>query len=702
MATLEKIRSKSVLLLVIIGVALLAFIVGGLKGLNGSGDPATSAIAEINGTKIKYEDYIAAVQQYEQVYKVEMQRDQIDDQLSNQIQQYVWETMTQDILLGDEAEQIGLAVGKAEMVDMTIGNHPHYLVMGRRVFMDPNTGMFNKAGLISFLETLDKEPAQDDQYYEAYVQNKSYWLYFEKLIKTTRLQEKYNTLIAKALNANSLEAKYAFESKKNTVDVLYTVKPYFSVSDSTIKVTDEELTAKYEEVKKLYKQEENCDIKFVSFPITPSQDDFKKAQEWIVSQKDSFISSKDYLSYATTPFKDIATGASDIDPDLRGFAFSGKTGDVFGPMLFNDTYKMARIVESGISSPDSVNIRHIVVVEETKEKSKIVADSIINAIKGGADFATLAAKYSKDNGSANKGGEIGWMKGSSLSKELYNIIYGNPTGELVPYEIEQGYQILQATQKTANISKVKLAVMESQAAVSNTTTSTIYNKATDFARSVNNTAEFDKLAQQKGLIAQPSQGITKGSYTIANIANSRQIVRWAFESDKETVSKKVFEVEKQYIVAVVTAKNPKGYASLEQVKEQITAQVKQDKKAAIIIADMKKKGGADINAIALSIGQAVDTAAFVNFNSNTLGKVGFEPKVIAKAPLSEIGKVSEPIQGNYGVYAYQVINKVVSPVPYVEKNEKAEINNFYMSQVRERVFGELKDKAEIEDNRLQF
>jgi len=704
MATLEKIRSKGVLLIIIIGLALLAFIVGDF--LNNSSSwfrQSKQNIAEINGKTVKIQDYQTLVEQLTEVYKIEYNIPSIDENTTAQIRQNVWESLLKNTLLSSETEKIGLAVSSKEVEDQTIGNNPNQLVQGRHIFANPKTGMFDKNRLIGFLSELNKKPTnpQEQEQFEKY---KNYWMYFENLIKSSKLEEKYTTLLSKALNANSIEAKLAFESQKNTVDLLYVVKPYSSIPDDKVKVSDQEIAAKYEQIKERYKQEKNRDIKYVSFNLIPSKEDFAKAQDWINKLKVEFATTSDVASVVnpnSKPYKDIALSAKDIDSDLKSFAFSGKKNDMFGPMLFGNKLKMARIMDTGISAPDSIKIKHIVVSVKDEAKTKILADSIMGALKGGADFAALAMKYSQMEQTASKGGEVGWMPVASIEPKIANACLVQPINVNFTYQDGKAIQIIQVTERTANRNKVKLAVIENEVTPSQETYSKIYNEAKQFAGEFNTLQKFEKGAQKKGYVVQPALGVEENAPKIADIKNSRQIIKWAFETEAGKVSD-VYDCEKQFVVAAIVAANEKGYKPVLSVTPEIKSMLIPDKKAELIIADLKSKNTSDLNALVTQLVAKVDSAKQINFESSTFGAAGYEPEVIVYSTLkAEINKVSEPIKGKQGIYVVKAFNKFTNPAMFDAKTQKTSLGMRYMN-VAYGATEALKDKADIEDNRSRF
>ncbi len=704
MATLEKIRSKGVFLMIVIGIALVAFIVGDFVRRN----PHNDTIAKINGKEIKLKEYQNAINQLTDVYKIEYNTSSLDENTTIQIRQSVWESLIRSNLVGADAQKIGLAIGEKELEELTLGTEkimPHPMISQRRIFANPSTGMFDRNRLISLLSEL-KTPPTSPEMAEQYNTLKNYWLYFENTIKTGTLENKYNILLSRALKSNSVEAKLAFDSKKSTVDVVYITQSYASIPNDKVTVSDKEIAVKYKQIKERYKQpEETREIKFVAFDVKPSEADFQKEKTLMDSLKPKFETAQDVkliVNANSKPYQDIAFSAKDIDPDLKEFAFSGKVGEVFGPALFGNTYKMARIVANGIMTPDSFEVRHIVVFDQDSIKTKTLADSIFTALKGGADFAAMAAKYSQNQGTAQQSGKVGWLTESMITNMpgLATLFVNTPVNTLFTYQEGPSIQIMEVTKKTANVSKVKLAVIESEVTPSRETYNIIYGKAKQLASESTNIESFEKNAQKSGYMIQSSPAMDRNMPNLYNIKNSRQIVRWAFEHEKGQVSD-VYDCENQFIVAELTGINPKGYKSLESVTPEIKAMLVNDKKADIIIADLASKKAPDIQTLAAQLAVKVDTAKQVNFESSSFGNRGFEPTAIVWASQSGLNKLSAPVKGQQGVYVMQAYNKYENPLPFNVKMEKDALSTRYAYAVYMAAEA-LKDKADIEDNRYTF
>jgi len=389
-----------------------------------------------------------------------------------------------------------------------------------------------------------------------------------------------------------------------------------------------------------------------------------------------------------------------VPPMLKDFAFNGKTGDVYGPSFTNDTYMMARVMQSGIMQSDSVKLRHIFLV--TKDVPK--ADSLVAAIRGGADFAALAKKYSAVKQTAANGGEIGWLSEGmqGVEKEITDNAFNKSKNEVFTIKNAQGVQIMQVEDKTAPRRKVKLAILERKVVPSSKTYSKIYNDAKQFAVDLK-ADNFEKRAKEKGYIVRPANEILQTVDRIADIPLSRQIIRWAFKSSKNDVSD-VFDCTTKFIVAMTKEVNKKGYRSVDKVSDQLKAEIIKDKKAELIIKNLTAELGknASLEGLASFLKDSVKTAASINFASYQFGGAGFEPSVIGKVSISTVGKVSAPIKGNAGVYVVRTSNKKVNPQPLDLRMEKMQLNSRMSYSLPYMIIQDMKDKADIVDNRLNF
>jgi peptidyl-prolyl cis-trans isomerase D len=704
MAVLDKIRSKGVLLVVAVGFALLAFIIGDFLNSGSSYfNKSRETVGEIAGEDINIKEFTAAIEQMTEVYKIETGKSDLNEEMTSQIRAQVWETMVSDKILNNEAKKIGLAVSADELSDRLIGNNPHQLILQRRAFAGDN-GQFSRPRLVQFLNSLEETPTSEEMRQQI-AQAKNYWLFWEKTVKTSMLQEKYTALISKSVAVNSLEAKMAFQDKKESVDVSYVLKPYYTVSDSAVKVSESEIKDRYAQQKEKFKQDASCGINYVVFSINPLKEDFAEAEKWMTKLSAEFKTTTDIVGLVNSNSDVMYDGRNysrkTVPANLQAFAFGGQTGDVIGPLFVNNTYTMARIMQAGIMQSDSVKLRHIFLVKNDEAK----ADSLVAAIRGGSDFAALAQKFSAVKQTAAKGGEIGWLQEgvAGVDKELTTTAFTKATNEVFTLKNAQGTQILQVMEKTAPRSKVKLAILERKVVPSSKSYSKIYNDAKQFAAQDLTLESFDKVSKEKGFMLRPALDILKTADRIADIKQSRQIVKWAFNSKVGSVSD-VFDCGDQFVVAIVKEMTKKGYRPVEKVTDQLKAEIIKDKKAELIIADLTSQlsKSNSLEALAKTLNDSVKVSPSINFASYQFGSFGPEPSVIGKVSVAALNKVSAPIKGNAGVFVFSTSNKKVNPITFNAKMEAMQLNSRMSYSLPYMILQDLKEKADIVDNRLNF
>ena len=703
MAILGKIRSKGVMLMLIVGLALFAFIIGdALTQGSTYFNKSREVVGEIAGEKINISEFQASIDQLTDVYKIETGQSNFDEEMTAQIRASVWESMVNEKILFAEAKKLGLSVGKEELSDRLIGNNIHPLVMQRRAFAGEN-GQFSRSALLNFLNSLETTPENDDMRQQI-EQAKAYWKFWENNVKLSILQEKYNALMAKTVTANSLDAKSEYAAAKRIVDVNYVVQPYFTVPDADVKVSQSEIKDRYNKMKEQFKMEANRSIKYVVFQVKASPEDYKKAQTEMNTLSAEFTTTADVAGFVNKNSEVRYDGKpyseATVPANLKAFAFGSPAGSVYGPVFENEAYTMARVVETGIVEADSVKLRHIFLAKSDESKT----DSLIAAISSGANFAELAAKYSAVKQTAANGGEIGWIVDGiqGLDKEIITKSFASAINGVFTSKNEQGTQIFQVTEKTAPKRKVKLAVFQINVSPSNVTVSKIYNDAKQFAAELSGD-EFDKKAKEKNVIVRTANDLLSSTEKVADLAQSRQVVRWAFENKKGEVSD-VYDCDNNFVVATVTEVNEKGYRSIEKVTDQLKALVMQDKKAEKLIEKLKAQltKTPSLESLATALGTDVKSAPAVSFSAYQFGVAGFEPAVVGKASILPVNKISSPVKGNAGVYVLLPMNAKENPNPFDAKMQIMMLNSRLSYSLPYAIIQDLKDETDIVDNRLNF
>lgn len=668
MATLQSIRNHGTILLVVVGVAMLAFILGDFLNSGSSFfNKSRENVAEIAGHQVHYTEYEAAKEQLQEVYKIETGSSDINEDLTIQLRNQAWQMMLMNYTLREQAEKIGMDVTADELSDLCIGVNPHQLIQQRRAFYD-ETGNFNRSALVNFLNSLAQEPTSPEQV-ESLNQAKNYWMYWEKAVNLTYLQEKYTDLLSKMITANKLDAKYAFDSRNTTVDVQYVQQPYYAVADSLVTVTESDLKKLYNENKNQYKQTPNRSIEYVSFPIIPSAEDYADVEKLLKSIENDFRTKEDVAAIVNSN-SDILYDGRDysietIPAEYKDFAFNKKTkkGDCTELSFANDTYSIARVMDCGYTKSDSVKL-------------------------------VLVA-----NGENTEDVELGWFKASDLQKNIAEPAFNSKKGATFTIANGMGEQTFKIIDKSQATPKVKLAILSRKVTASSKTYGTLYNQAKQFIVANSNADSLHQAALAQGFSATPVYALNENSDKINDLKNSRPIVRWAFEAKDGQVSD-VFECGDQFVVAALTEVNDSEYRSMESVRAELVIAATNNKKADYIANQLN--GITTLEEAATLLGAEVKTAESISLSSYRLGAAGVEPAVIGAALAMEANTLSTPVKGNNGVYMLTIGEKKVAEGVLNADQEISNLNMRTSYTIPYQAVTLIEEKAEVVDNRARF
>ena len=704
MATLENIRKKGPLVAIIIGFAMLAFILGDFlrSGQNLLGGNRYE-IAEVGDVSLDYRDYDARVKNAVEQFKQQYQTSSIDDRQREEIKRQVWESMINEIILDGEYQEIGLQISADELFDMVQGRNVDPLVQQIPAFRNPQTGRFDPAMVIYFLKNMDKDP-----------QSKAAWLNIEEQIKQKRLSNKYLNLIVKGLYITKAQAETSFKERNYLVDFNYLAKRYSEVSDSTIAIADSDLKAYYDEHKKDFEQEASRDIAYVTFDVLPSKEDTAYALNWIKKIKPEFqteVNIKQYVNFnSDIPFDEKHYKKAEIASfELDSFMFSNEVNAVFGPYFEDGAYKLARITEKK-DMPDSISVKHILVQINGKSipdinRAQEIADSLKTLIEKGADFADLVVNYSSDKTSLPKGGDLGAFAEGQRAFGIfpYKEMVDEKVNTVKELKTQYGVHLLVKTAQTELVPKVQVAVLARNIVPSSETYQFVYAKASKFAGENHKQKDFEAAIQKEKLLKKVAPRLNENETFIAGLQSPREMIRWAFNAEQGDVSQ-VYELGNRYVVACLTSIREKGTAPFDQVKEEIRFFVAKDKKAEFLQKEMAKLMPTDLNTAAGKLNTTVNEARNVSFSSNQVEGLGFEPALIASAVSTEKNKVEGPVKGNNGVYLYEV-TIITSAMDISKVDLKPEINKLsgdLQQRAIYQIINALKESTTIVDKRVKF
>lgn len=696
------------LLIIFVGLALFAFIAGDAWKIF-QPHQGQQEVGEINGENITAEEYQTLLNEYTEVIKFARGNTQLGDEEMNQVKDEVWSTLVRNKLIEKEASKLGLTVTDAEMqATINAGQDP---MLMQTPFRNQQTGRFDKDLLNNFL-TQYEQNKDNAQFVEQYKSLYTYWQFIEKSLKQNLLASKYQSLLGNSFVSNPVAAQASFDGRNTESDILVASYPFYAMSDSAITIDDKEYQAAYDQKKEQFKQyAETRDIKYVAYQVVPSQADKdalnKEVAEYATTLGQAQIPDEAIFmrqTNSTVPYSQVAWSKSAYPADIAARMDSAAIGQVYGPFYnqMDNSYNVFKITGK-VMLPDSVQYRQIVAAASSKEAGAKLADSIMTALDGGADFAVIAKRYGQE-------GKESWLtskdyEGMNVVDDnavLLNTLFGMKKGErkLLTLEKSKANIIVEVLDSRNPIEKYSALVVKRVAEFSNDTYNAAYNAFSQFVASCNSLDDMSKKAETAGYHAQELKGFASNSHNVAGIHSSVEALRWAYAAKEGEVSP-LYECGDNDMLLVVGLEkiNKEGYTPLDIAKEALRPQIAADKKAAKIIPMMK----GDFTTLATVPNVKIDTLKHVSFSAPAfVGSTNAsEPVLSARVSMMQAGQTSAPFEGKGGVYVVQVLTKNSLGLTYNAQSEEASLRAAAL-QSSYRFLNDLYLKGKVTDKRYLY
>lgn len=706
MSIIQQIREKyaavsiAVIALSLIGFILTDYFAG--RGGGGASSQGTS-IGSVNGKDIDVNSFSQRLAEMENGYR--SQGMDVNDEMRQQLNEMLWNNEVEEIILNSEYEKLGLVFSSADLEDALYGTNPPPALAQQ--FRDAN-GNYDAAAARQFINSLKKKKANDPQ--RVYVERNVI-----DYIMQNGLRMKYAALVSGAAFYPKWLSDKDLNDQSSIASISYVAVPYQTISDSAVKVTDEDINAYVRKHKNEFKQPESRSISYVVFDAAPNAGDSTAALNEVVKVKDAFSTAADAAQFiiannSATPYYDGFVLKSTMQVPNADSIRNLPVGGVFGPYLDGGNYVLAKMIGKR-EMPDSVKCRHILIgtidpqsgtVLLSDSAAKVKADSIAKAIAGGADFAAMVTKYSTDQGSKDKAGEYEFtsQQFGSLAKEFAEFIFYNGKGSKQVVKTSFGYHYIEIMDQKKIEPAYKVAYFSRTVEPSDETINSASTAAAQFAAEARNASQFDAAVTKNKLVPRVAE-VRPTDYSIIGLGGARNFVRWIYENGKGDVSEPTTLGDK-VVVALITEEREEGLPDAKTVRVQVESIVRNQKKAKEIIT--KIGNNRDLNQVATSFKTNVLRADSISYFSPFIPGIGMEPKLTGAAfnPANK-GKVGEPVAGNSAVFLFRTETVGLLPAGNAAYTDRrAQMEGGMKQNAANASLQALRSAATVKDRRIKF
>ena len=690
MSIIQNIRDKGAwIIFTIIVIALVAFVLQ--DGIGKQGNTTETDLGTVNGVAINKINF-------EEKLEIQVQNYASQGVKREQLIGFLWNQEIDRILYINEQEKLGITIGNKELTDVLFGTESPF----KQEFTDPNTGEFKVNDAKQAIAQVKKSKNQEQI-------NQIEKLYIEPSIEN-RLRNKYQALIVKGLQLPTWMVQKQYNESNSIANIDIIGVPYANISDSTIKVTDDEVASYIKENAAAFQVEEaSKSINFVGFSAAPTSTDSTSVLNSITALKADFQAAQDPAVFlnkvgSDLPFYNSFISGKSIQIPNKEAIIAAGVGNAYGPYVDGKNYTIAKVI--GVKQwPDSASVRHILIttagqngqlVRDDSTAKKLI-DSIRFAIAGGASFEAMVLKYSEDAGSKEKGGKYEMFPQAQMVGPFNDFSFDNSVGTKGVVKTDFGYHYIEVLKQTPRSPAYKIAYLSKAILPSSETIGAASAAAAAFATASKDIKSFNQEAVKLNKQTFPAVGIKSMDYEIPGLGESRSLVRWVYENDLNSVSEPT-EIGDSYFVAIITGEEKAGLASVASAKPQVEGILRDQKKATQIKQSFK---GNTMEAIAASAKTIVQPADSINFNYSLIPGIGNEPKLVGAAfNKAFLNKPSAPIAGNAGVFVISVKSQGAKAATQDLVSFESDLLNRTRSVIY-RTNIALKKVAKIKDNRMK-
>ncbi|MBX2983761.1 MAG: peptidylprolyl isomerase [Flavobacteriales bacterium] len=697
MAVIGKIRERGTLLGIIVGGALVLFVVGDFIGNRSSGPDRN--VGRIAGNDISMQEFSMRVDQQIDLYR--QNGTTVDNQLQEQVRNGVWNDMLRERTLSVEAADAGFGttISREEYDDIRFGNNILPDFRNNQNFIDPQTGQVSKEQLRRYFKYV-----QDENYALMEMQRRTF--------VPQRIQAKYNDLVKKSCFVNSAQVQDEWAAKNTKADFQFVAQRMESEPDSLYPVSDTELRRYFDSHKndRKYRQTESRSFAYVQFKAMPTQEDIANAREDMLGLKADFEAARTpkadsslVMAYAETKSATPSAyqpGTADHLND--SLILNADTGTVVGPFRDGNTWKLVKVTE--LADVDEARVRHILLNTQGKSPEEVQAikqraDSILNVVKRDrSKFESLVTKFSDDPGSKSTGGVYEWFDRTRMVPEFTKASFDEKVGAITNVKTDYGYHIVEVLGQRSRKERRVLTIDRKIAPVQ--AMKDAWKKANEFSLNHGDTASFRKAADEEGLTYVPVEELRPDQRFVPGLQEADEVVRWVNHAEAGAKSSEPLTSGDSYVVCSLINIREAGTPKLDDVREKFTKEVRNEKKADAIAAKMKDKS--DLQALAQELGTTVQNSGNLAFSANTLPGGYSDVKVIGSIFGLENGATSAPLKGDQAVYvAHMNTLTAAGEMPEGAEDRKA-LTDRVRNRANGQVFNALKEAADVTDNRAKF